>query len=144
MSLWRILNSFALPRCDIPYHTTSFIHLLHWKDGTGRRLGQAPGEVGRRTDEGGLPKAVRRLGEVFGETGKYSVLTSGELIIHHSSSYDEYTQFKCTALDTLTGVKLSLYCIFDLVNIVILGLRMRFISKSRILVRDVNLTYNLH
>ena len=67
-------------------------------------MGQAPGEVGRRTDEGGLPKAVRRLGEEFGETGKYSVLTSGELIIHHSSSYDEYTQFKCTALDTLTGV----------------------------------------
>ena len=45
----------------------------------------------------------RRRGVVYGEIGKYSLLTSGELIIHHSSSYDEYTQFKCSALNTLTG-----------------------------------------
>jgi hypothetical protein len=42
-------------------------------------------------------------GEPLTGTRKYSLLTSGDLIVHHTSSYDEYRRFVCSLVNLATG-----------------------------------------
>ena len=78
-------------RCEIPYHTRDYVKLQDWQDGGGRRILAASGRG----------KTAR--------TGKYSLLTAGHLLVAQVASYDEYTQFMCTAVNTLTGVNLVIF-----------------------------------
>jgi hypothetical protein len=46
---------------------------------------------------------VEESGEPLAGIRKYSVLTSGDLVVHHTSSYDEYRRFVCSLLNIASG-----------------------------------------
>ena len=74
------LNLFNLFRCGVPAERRHFLHFRSWA------------EEGSRALDG---------------VKKYSVLSSGDLVIHHTSSYDEYKRFVCSLLNVATG---TLFC----------------------------------
>ena len=67
-------------RCSIPSLVKSFVEVRSW------------------IHEGGT------RGEIFpqlGSGGKYTILPSGSLLVHHTSSYDGYKEYSCQTINRL-------------------------------------------
>ena len=71
-------------RCEVPDHLVPFIRVTSWLHEEGTAI------------------------EIFPERdprGKYTLLQSGDLLVHHTSTYDTYKKYVCKTEHTLSGLR---------------------------------------
>ena len=71
-------------RCEVPEHLKSHIEVTSWLHEEGTAI------------------------EIFPERdprGKYTLLQSGDLLIHHTSTYDTYKKYVCKTEHILSGIR---------------------------------------
>ena len=77
------VSSFAV-RCEVPEHLRPYIRVTSWLHEEGTAI------------------------EIFPERdprGKYTLLQSGDLLVHHTSTYDTYKKYVCKTEHTLSGIR---------------------------------------
>lgn len=77
-------RSFHSFRCEVPEHLKSHIEVTSWLHEEGTAI------------------------EIFPERdprGKYTLLQSGDLLIHHTSTYDTYKKYVCKTEHILSGIR---------------------------------------
>ncbi|CAB4064375.1 DSCAM [Lepeophtheirus salmonis] len=79
-----IRGNTAILRCEIPSYVADYVHVTSWVHEEGTAI-----EIFPRKD----PR------------GKYTLLQSGALLVHHTSSYDTYKKYICKTEHTLTGLR---------------------------------------
>ena len=76
---------FLFSRCVItPIHLRPFVEVTSWLHQEGSAI-----EI--------FPEAEPR--------GKYTMLTQGRLLVHHTSTYDSYKKYTCRTKHKLTGLR---------------------------------------
>ena len=71
-------------RCEVPEHLAPFIRVTSWLHEEGTAI------------------------EIFPERdprGKYTLLQSGDLLVHHTSTYDTYKKYVCKTEHLLSGMR---------------------------------------
>ena len=75
------INNF---RCDVPDHLRPHIRVTSWLHEEGTAI------------------------EIFPERdprGKYTLLQTGDLLVHHTSTYDTYKKYVCKTEHVLSGIR---------------------------------------
>ena len=71
-------------RCEVPEHLRPYIRVTSWLHEEGTAI------------------------EIFPERdprGKYTLLQSGDLLVHHTSTYDTYKKYVCKTEHSLSGIR---------------------------------------
>lgn len=74
----------AILRCGVPQHLNPYIRVTSWLHEEGTAI------------------------EIFPERdprGKYTLLQSGDLLVHHTSTYDTYKKYICKTEHILSGLR---------------------------------------
>lgn len=75
---------FSYQRCRVPEHLAGNIRVTSWLHEEGTAI------------------------EIFPEReprGKYTLLQTGDLLVHHTSTYDTYKKYVCKTEHTLSGIR---------------------------------------